>query len=96
MWVVLGNIADLIIAIIYLGFLYFLLIHKVNFYGFINTGVPGLILFLIFVLLYEELLSFFFFILLNNLSVNPKGKLHYTEYIGGLIHLGNLIFNIVL
>ena len=88
--------ANLVIAIIYSGFLYFLLIHGVDFHRFINIGVPGLILSLIFVLLYEELLSSLFFIPLNNLSVNLKGKFHYTGYVGGLIYLGDLILNIIL
>ena len=96
MWVVSGNIADLIIAIIYLGFLCFLLIHRVDFYGFIDIDVPGLILSLIFIFLYEELLSSFFFIPLNNLSVNPKGKFYYARYVGGLIHSGDFILNIIL
>ena len=96
MWVVSGDVADLIIAVIYLGFLYFLLIHRVDFHRFINISVPGLILSLIFIFLYKELLSSLFFIPLNNLSVNLEGKFHYTRYIGGLIHSGDLILNIIL
>ena len=88
--------ADLIIAIIGLDFLYFLFIHSVDFYGFINTGVPRLILSLIFVLFYEELLFSLFFISLNNLSVNLKGKFYYINYVGGLIHLKDLILDIIL
>ena len=96
MWVVSGNVANLIIAIICLGFLHFLFIHRVDFHGFIDIDIPGLILFLIFVFLYEELLSSLLFIPLNNLLINPKGKFHYIRYISGLIHLGDLIFNIIL
>ena len=96
MWVVLGNIADLIIAITYSGFLYFLLVYKVDFHGFIGMGVPGLILSSMFILLYKELLSSLLFIPLNDLLVNPKGKFHYIGYVGGLIYLGDLILNIIL
>ena len=95
-WVVSGDVANLITVITYLGFLYFLLIHRVDFHGFINMGVPGLILSLIFILLYKKLLSSLFFILLNNLSVNSKGKFYYIRYVGGLIYLRDLILNIVL
>ena len=96
MWVVSGNMADLIIIIIYLGFLCFLFIYGVDFYGFIDTGVPGLILSLIFIFFHKELLSSLLFIPLNNLLVNPKGKFHYIKYISGLIYLRDLIFNIIL
>ena len=73
MWVVSGDIADLIIVIIDLGLLYFLFIHGVDFHRFIDMGVLGLISSSIFVFLYEELLSSLFFIPLNNLLVNPEG-----------------------
>ena len=96
MWAVLGDIADLIIIIIGSGLLYFFLIYGVDFHRFIDIGVPGLILSLIFIFLYKELLSSLFFIPLNDLSVNPEGKFHYTRYIGGLIYLGDLILNIIL
>ena len=96
MWVVSGDVADLIIIIIYSGFLRFLLIYGVDFYGFIDIDIPGLILFSMFILLREELLSFLFFIPLNNLLINLKDKFHYIGYIGGLIHFGDFILNIIL
>ena len=96
MWVVLGDIADLIIVIIYLGFLYFLLIYRVDFHEFININIPGLILSLMFIFLYKELLSSLLFIPLNDLLINPKDKFYYIRYVGGLIYLGDLIFNIIL
>ena len=96
MWIVSGDIADLIIAITYSGFLYLIFIYNINFYEFIDTGIPGLILSSMFVFLYKELLSFFLFISLNNLLVNPKGQLYYIRYISGLIYSGDLILNIVL
>ena len=96
MWVVLDDIADLITAIIYSGFLYFLLIHGVDFHRFVDMNIPGLISSLIFILLYKELSSSLLFISLNNSLINPMDKLHHTRYIGGLIYLGDLILNIVL
>ena len=70
MWVVSGDIADLIIIIIGSGFLRFLLIYGVDFYGFIGINIPGLVLSSMFVLFCEELLSLLFFIMLNDLPVN--------------------------
>ena len=96
MWIVSGDIADFITAITGSGFLYFLFIYGVDFYRFIDTGVPGFILSSIFVFFCEELLSFLFFISLNNSSVNLKDKLYYTGYISGLIHSRDLILNIIL
>ena len=58
-------------------------------------GIPGLILSLIFILFYKELLSSLFFISLNNLLINPKNKLYYAGYIGGLIHSEDFILNII-
>ena len=96
MWIVSGDIADLIIIIIDSGFLYLFFIHKVDFHRFIGISVPGLILSLIFIFLYKELLSSLFFIPLNNLSINLKGKFYYIRYISGLIYSGDFIFNIIL
>ena len=96
MWIVSGNMADLVIAITGSGFLCFLLIYSVDFYGFIGIGVPGFILSLMFVFLYKELLSSLFFVSLDNLSVNLKGKLYYTNYIGGSVYLRDLILDIIL
>ena len=96
MWVVSGDIADLIIIIIGSGLLYFFLIYGVDFHRFIDIGVPGLILSLIFIFLYKELLSSLFFIPLNNLLVNPEGKFHYIRHVNGSIYLRDLILNIVL
>ena len=88
--------ADLIIAIIDLGLLYLFLIYSVDFHGFIGTDIPGLILSLMFILLYKELSSFLFFIPLNNLLINPEGKFHYIKYINRLIYSRDLILNIIL
>ena len=96
MWIVSGDVADLIIAIINSDLFYFLFIHGVDFHGFVNIDIPGLISSSIFIFLYKELLSSLFFISLNNSSVNLKGKFHYTRYIGGSIYLRDLILNIVL
>ena len=96
MWVVSGDIADLITAIIYLDFLRFFFIYGVDFHGFIDMSIPGLILSLIFISLREELLSSLFFIPLNDSSINLKGKFYYTGYVGGLIHSEDFILNIVL
>ena len=95
-WVVSGDIADFIIAITDSGFLYFLFIYGVDFYRFIDIDIPGFILFSILIFLYKELLSSLFFILLNNLSVNLKGKFYYIRYIDGSIYSGDFILNIVL
>ena len=96
MWIVSGNIADLIIIIIYSGFLRFFFIYKVDFHRFIDIDILGLILSSMFILLYKELSSSLFFIPLNDLLINPKGKFYYIKYIGGLIHSGDLILNIIL
>ena len=81
MWVITGDIANLIIIIIGSGLLYFFLIYGVDFYRFIGMDIPGLILSLMFVLFCKNLLSFLFFILLNDLLVNLWGELYYIIYI---------------
>ena len=87
---------DLIIIIIDLGFLYFLFIYSVDFYKFINTDIPGLILSLISILFYKELLSSFLFILLDNLLVNSKDKFHRIKCINRSVYIRDLILDIIL
>ena len=92
---IIGDMTDLITIIAGSGFFYFLFIHNIDFYRFIDIGIPGLILSSIFILLYKELLSFLLLILLENSFINLKGEFNYINYIGGSIYINNLIFNII-
>ena len=97
MRIITGDIANLIIIILSLNFLFFLSIYSVDFYRFINIDIPGLILLsLIFILVYKELLPSLFFIFLDNLSISLESKLYYVKYISKLIYIRDFIFNIIL